>query len=72
MSAPTSEQIEARAYEIYLERGRENGRDIEDWLAAEQELNHRHQEVQAIFEEEKPHRSSKQVGYAAAAASRRK
>jgi hypothetical protein len=32
------EQIEQRAYEIYLERGGEGGRAIEDWLAAEKEL----------------------------------
>ncbi len=36
--APTIQQIEQRAYEIYLERGGEDGRSIEDWIAAEQEL----------------------------------
>ena len=35
---PTPEQIEQRAYELYLERGREDGHDVEDWLAAEKEL----------------------------------
>jgi Protein of unknown function (DUF2934) len=35
---PTAEQIEQRAYELYLERGGEDGRDVEDWLAAEKEL----------------------------------
>ncbi len=35
---PTREQIARRAYEIYEQRGRENGRDMEDWLAAEKEL----------------------------------
>jgi hypothetical protein len=34
----TTQQIEQRAYEIYLERGGEDGRSIEDWLAAEKEL----------------------------------
>ena len=72
MSAPNSQQIEARAYELYLERGAQNGRDMEDWLAAENELQQRHQEVEAIFEQEKPRRSSKQLGYAAVASSRRK
>lgn len=72
MSTPTNEQIGARAYEIYLERGGENGHDVEHWLAAEQELNHRHQEIETIFAQEKPPRSSKQLGYAASAASRRK
>jgi hypothetical protein len=36
---PTREEIESRAYEIYVERGQEDGHDIEHWLAAEQELN---------------------------------
>jgi hypothetical protein len=35
---PTSEQIEQRAYEIYLQRGGEPGSDLADWLMAEQEL----------------------------------
>lgn len=35
---PSEEQIEQRAYELYLERGCEHGRDIEDWLEAEREL----------------------------------
>jgi len=35
---PTKQQIEARAYELYLQRGCENGHDIEDWLSAEKEL----------------------------------
>lgn len=35
---PTRDQIASRAYEIYQNRGREDGRDLEDWLAAENEL----------------------------------
>ena len=35
---PTKKQIEARAYELYLQRGCEDGHDIEDWLIAEKEL----------------------------------
>ncbi len=35
---PTKEQMEARAYEIYLRRGGENGDPLGDWLQAEQEL----------------------------------
>ena len=35
---PTAEQIEVRAYELYLERGCEDGHDVADWLAAEKEL----------------------------------
>lgn len=34
----TPEKIEQRAYELYLERGGENGDDLADWLAAEREL----------------------------------
>jgi Protein of unknown function (DUF2934) len=34
----TAEQIERQAYELYLERGGEDGQDIADWLAAEREL----------------------------------
>ena len=32
------EQIEKRAYELYLTRGCEPGKELEDWLAAEAEL----------------------------------
>ena len=35
---PTDEQIRERAYEIYLQRGAAPGQEVEDWLAAEQEL----------------------------------
>jgi len=35
---PTKEQIEARAYGLYLQRGRKDGQDLEDWLIAENEL----------------------------------
>lgn len=35
---PTKEQIEARAYELYLQRDREDGQELEDWLLAEKEL----------------------------------
>jgi hypothetical protein len=32
------EKIRQRAYELYEERGREDGRDFEDWLRAEEEI----------------------------------
>jgi Protein of unknown function (DUF2934) len=32
------EEIRRRAYAIYEERGREHGRDVEDWLRAEAEI----------------------------------
>jgi len=36
---PTLEEIELRAYEIYLKRGGKDGNAIDDWLAAETELS---------------------------------
>ncbi|HVZ15675.1 MAG TPA: DUF2934 domain-containing protein [Terriglobales bacterium] len=33
-----SEQIRARAYQFYEERGRTDGYDMEDWLRAEAEM----------------------------------
>jgi hypothetical protein len=35
---PTRDEIEQRAYEIYLERGEREGDDLNDWYAAEREL----------------------------------
>jgi hypothetical protein len=35
---PTAEQIEKRAYQLYLDRGAEDGHSLEDWLVAESEL----------------------------------
>lgn len=35
---PTKEQIEKRAYEIYLARGCEDGDAVDDWLAAEMQV----------------------------------
>jgi hypothetical protein len=32
------EEIRRRAYEIYLERGEQPGRDLDDWLQAEGEV----------------------------------
>ena len=32
------EEIRFRAYEIYLERGEQPGRELDDWLQAEREL----------------------------------
>jgi hypothetical protein len=33
------EEIRHRAYELYLERGQEPGRELDDWLQAEREIN---------------------------------
>lgn len=43
---PTLEEIRARAYEAYIQRGRIDGLDLEDWLQAERELRENgHQRV---------------------------
>ena len=34
----TEPDIARRAYELYCDRGREDGHDIDDWLNAEREL----------------------------------
>ena len=39
-NVPTHEEIELRAYFRYAERGYVDGFDVEDWLAAEDELRH--------------------------------
>jgi hypothetical protein len=36
---PSEDQVRQRAYEIYLARGCEHGRDLEDWLEAERQLS---------------------------------
>jgi hypothetical protein len=38
LNEPTREEIEHRAYELYLARGEVQGHDQEDWLQAEREL----------------------------------
>jgi hypothetical protein len=38
---PAIEEIQARAYESYVQRGRLDGFDLEDWLQAEKELKQR-------------------------------
>ena len=35
------EAIRTRAYELYEERGRDGGHDLEDWLRAEREVTQR-------------------------------
>ena len=35
---PNSEGVSKRAYEIYCERGCEDGHDLDDWLRAEREV----------------------------------
>jgi hypothetical protein len=38
-NVPSQEEIRQRAYEIYVERGGADGRDLADWLQAEAELS---------------------------------
>ncbi|MBV8771962.1 MAG: DUF2934 domain-containing protein [Deltaproteobacteria bacterium] len=38
VSAPSFEQIQQRAYELFLARGGTHGCDWADWFTAEQEL----------------------------------
>ena len=35
---PSGEEIARRAHELYLQRGGEHGKDVEDWIRAEKEL----------------------------------
>ena len=35
---PTHQEIAARAYDLYLQRGRQDGHEVDDWLQAEYEL----------------------------------
>jgi hypothetical protein len=37
-SLPTEEEIRIRAFTLYLQRGSNDGHDIDDWLEAEREL----------------------------------
>jgi len=37
---PTRDEIARLAYEIYEARGQQDGRDVDDWLRAEQQLIH--------------------------------
>ena len=37
-SGPTRDEIARRAYQLFEERGREPGREWEDWFRAEREL----------------------------------
>jgi len=36
---PSDEEISRRAYELYLQRSIEQGKDVEDWIRAEKELS---------------------------------
>jgi hypothetical protein len=42
LNEPAREEIERRAYELYLARGEVRGHDRDDWLQAERELREAH------------------------------
>ena len=41
------EQIRLRAYQLYVQRGSEHGRDLDDWLQAELEVTQQKAKVVA-------------------------
>jgi hypothetical protein len=43
-----TEEIRRRAYEIYLERSKQSGRDVDDWLQAEQEFKRGDEALRSI------------------------
>jgi len=43
-SMPLEEQVRQRAHEIYLQRGGQDGSDLDDWLQAEAEILARQRE----------------------------
>ena len=45
---PTGEEIELRAYQIYIERGGDDGHYVDDWLQAELELFEKYQRTEPI------------------------
>jgi hypothetical protein len=40
---PIEQQIQQRAYELYEQRGRTDGHDLDDWLQAEGEIKGTHE-----------------------------
>ena len=53
----TTEEIAQRAYELYVERGRQPGHEAEDWLRAESELKQRYSMPAVPVTPTKPSRS---------------
>ena len=47
VTAEADEQIRRRAFEIYEQRGCEDGHDMDDWLRAETELTHQQTQAKA-------------------------
>ncbi len=53
----TKELIRVRAYQLYEERGCENGHDLDDWLRAETEIAGKKPAAQAEGKERREHSS---------------
>ena len=45
---PKVEEVELRAYQIYIERGGADGHDVDDWLQAERELSEKYQRTEPM------------------------
>jgi hypothetical protein len=60
----TPEQIQFRAYEIYMARGSADGSDVEDWLQAERELSQQHSEQTATLQQKQNAQHSSQQAQA--------
>jgi Protein of unknown function (DUF2934) len=57
----TPEQIQFRAYEIYMARGSASGSDVEDWLQAERELSQQNpQQAPAPRQNQSTHQNPQQ------------
>jgi hypothetical protein len=61
--SPITEQIQQRAYALFLERGAQEGHALEDWLTAEKELS----EPSDIVDPSQPSRPPSQKTRAATA-----
>jgi len=48
------EKVALRAYEIYEDRGGHHGRDIDDWLQAEEEVRAEAEEKRALYGRKQP------------------
>ncbi len=56
-AAPSQEEIAARAYELWVSRGRPEGTDQDNWHEAEQQLQNRHRSGPLDPESDRPDRS---------------
>ena len=45
--ADLPDQVRCRAYELYEQRGREGGHELDDWLQAESEIAHQGTKAEA-------------------------